>query len=83
MKDLIIVTGGAGFVGSNLIDLLLKRTKYRLVKIKSRQEIVEALIKAIKNLRKLDKVFLEILKVIKNIAVKEDPVNEERSSFLR
>ena len=27
MKNLIIVTGGAGFVGSNLIELLLKKTK--------------------------------------------------------
>ena len=27
MKNLIIVTGGAGFVGSNLIRLLLKKSK--------------------------------------------------------
>ena len=27
MKNLIVVTGGAGFVGSNLIKLLLKKTK--------------------------------------------------------
>ena len=26
MKNLIIVTGGAGFVGSNLIELLLNKT---------------------------------------------------------
>jgi UDP-glucose 4-epimerase len=33
MKDLIIVTGGAGFVGSNLIQLLLKKTKYKICSI--------------------------------------------------
>ena len=33
MKDLIIVTGGAGFVGSNLIELLLKKTKYKILSI--------------------------------------------------
>ena len=29
----IIVTGGAGFVGTNLINLLLKKTKYKIVSI--------------------------------------------------
>ena len=33
MKNLIIVTGGAGFVGSNLIELLLKKTKYKIISI--------------------------------------------------
>ena len=33
MKNIIVVTGGAGFVGSNLIDLLLKRTKYKIISI--------------------------------------------------
>ena len=28
-----IVTGGAGFVGSNLIDLLVKKTKYNIISI--------------------------------------------------
>ena len=32
-KNIIIITGGAGFVGSNLISLLLKKTKYKLVSI--------------------------------------------------
>ena len=31
MKNLIIVTGGAGFVGSNLINLLLKKTKKKIL----------------------------------------------------
>ena len=33
MKNLIIVTGGAGFVGSNLIELFVKKTKYRIISI--------------------------------------------------
>ena len=33
MKNYIIVTGGAGFVGSNLIDLFLKKTNLKLLSI--------------------------------------------------
>ncbi len=33
MKNLIIITGGAGFVGSNLIELLLKKTKFKIISI--------------------------------------------------
>ena len=33
MKNLIIVTGGAGFVGSNLIELLLYKTNYKIISI--------------------------------------------------
>ena len=33
MKNILIVTGGAGFVGSNLIEQLLKRTKYKIISI--------------------------------------------------
>ena len=32
-KKTIIVTGGAGFVGSNMIDYLLKKTKYKIISI--------------------------------------------------
>ena len=32
-KKIIIVTGGAGFVGANLIELLLKKTKYRIISL--------------------------------------------------
>ena len=33
MKNLIVVTGGAGFVGSNLIKLLLKKTKKIIISL--------------------------------------------------
>ena len=33
MKNLIIITGGAGFVGSNLIELLLKKTNYKVISL--------------------------------------------------
>ena len=32
-KDLIIVTGGAGFVGTNLIKSLLKKTKFQIISL--------------------------------------------------
>jgi len=31
MKKIIVVTGGAGFVGSNLISLLIKKTKFKII----------------------------------------------------
>ena len=33
MKNLIIVTGGAGFVGSNLIEFLVKKTNYEIISL--------------------------------------------------
>ena len=31
MKNIIVITGGAGFVGSNLIEFLLKKTKFKII----------------------------------------------------
>jgi len=33
MKNIIVVTGGAGFVGSNLIELFIKKTKLKIISI--------------------------------------------------
>ena len=33
MKNFIVITGGAGFVGSNLIEFLIKKTKYKILSI--------------------------------------------------
>ena len=33
MKNKIVVTGGSGFVGSNLIKFLLKKTNYEIISI--------------------------------------------------
>ena len=32
-KNTIVVTGGAGFVGSNLISLLINKTKFNIISI--------------------------------------------------
>tara|TARA_B100000900_G_scaffold416242_1_gene450483 strand:+ start:6059 stop:6940 length:882 start_codon:yes stop_codon:yes gene_type:complete len=33
LKNILIITGGAGFVGSNLITLLLKKTNFKIISI--------------------------------------------------
>ena len=33
MKNIILVTGGAGFVGSNLIEFLLRKTKKKIISL--------------------------------------------------
>ena len=32
-KNVIVVTGGAGFIGSNLIKKLVSKTKYNIISI--------------------------------------------------
>ena len=32
-KNILVVTGGAGFVGSHLIELLLKKTTFKILSI--------------------------------------------------
>ena len=33
MKDLLIITGGCGFVGSNLIEYLIEKTNYNIISL--------------------------------------------------
>ena len=33
MKNIIVITGGAGFVGSNLISFFIKNTKYKILSL--------------------------------------------------
>ena len=33
MKNIVVITGGAGFVGSNLIELILKKTQLKIISL--------------------------------------------------
>jgi UDP-glucose 4-epimerase len=68
-KNIIIVTGGAGFVGSNLIGLILNKTKFNIISFdnystgKIKNHILD---KRIKYLKGHTKNFSKILKSYKN-----------------
>ena len=69
-KNKIIITGGAGFVGSNLISFFLRKTKYKIVSIdnfSSGFKMNHIKIKRVTNLRGDTKNISSILKNSKNI----------------
>ena len=74
MKNIIIVTGGAGFVGSNLIALLLKRTKFKIISIdnystgKIKNHINDSRVKYIRgNTKNIKKILKKEINKIKTI----------------
>ena len=77
MKDTIVVTGGAGFVGSNLIELILKKTKYKIISIDNyssgfkKNHINNKRVKYIKsNTKNISKTLIHVTKKIHTIVLK-------------
>ena len=69
-KNKIVITGGAGFVGTNLINLLLKKTKYKIISIDNYSSGLKKnhiKNKRIKYIKEDTKNISEILKNYKNI----------------
>lgn len=74
MKNIIVVTGGAGFIGSNLIELLLKKTSYRIISLDNyssgnkNNHIIDKKVKYLKgHTINFDKIFHKIRNNIKVI----------------
>lgn len=74
MKNIIIVTGGAGFIGSNLIKLLIKNTRYKFISLdnystgEKKNHIINKRVKYIKgDTKNFKKIFNNKRKKIKTI----------------
>ena len=66
MKDTIIVTGGAGFVGSNLIHFLLKKTKHNIISLDNYSSGFKKNHQANKRVKYIKANTKDISKIIKN-----------------
>ena len=74
MKKIIVVTGGAGFVGSNLIEYLIKKTNYEILSIDNyssglkKNHVLSKRVKYVKgDTHKIDKILLKKKKKIHTI----------------
>ena len=74
MKKFIIVTGGSGFVGSNLIEYLIKKTKYDIISLDDyssgtkKNHIKSKKVKYIKgNTKDIDKILKRYVNKIQSI----------------
>jgi len=66
MKKIIVITGGAGFVGSNLIEYLIKKTNYEILSIDNyssglkKNHILSKRVKYVKgDTRNIDKILFK------------------------
>ncbi|MDB4612796.1 NAD-dependent epimerase/dehydratase family protein [Candidatus Pelagibacter sp.] len=69
MKNLIVITGGAGFVGSNLIEYFLKKTKFKIISLdnySSGSKNNHILNKRVRYIKSDTKQISKILKIYKN-----------------
>ena len=82
MKNLIIVTGGAGFVGSNLIKSLLKKTNKKIISLDNyssgnkKNHIKDTRVKYIKA------ETIDISKHLKNLMNASNQIQLEAKQFL-
>ena len=74
MKNFIVITGGAGFVGSNLIDFLVSKTKYKIISLDNyssgnkRNHIINNRVKYLKgNTSDINKLLSKYRKRIKSL----------------
>ena len=74
MKNLIVITGGAGVVGSNLIDFLIRKTKYKIISLDNyssgnkRNHISNSRVKYLKgNTSDISKLLIKYKKRIKSL----------------
>ena len=74
MKKIIVITGGAGFVGSNLIEYLIKKTNYEILSIDNyssglkKNHVLSKRVKYVRgDTRKIDKILLKKKKKIHTI----------------